>query len=198
MIILHLSDTHGCHRKLKGLPTADIVVHSGDFCMIGSEAEAIDFLNWFCDLPYAHKIFVCGNHDSCLYGAKINGLDENVHYLCNSGVEIDEVKFYGVSMFMEDCVTERQAQNIAKIPANTNVLITYCPPYGILDFDDNINYGSKELLTKVAEIGPQFHLFGHIHASNSIQQIGNTTFVNTAILNSNYCDLQQPHLLKIK
>lgn len=49
MKILHLSDTHGCHRRLKDLPEADVVVHSGDICMVGSEQEAIDFLNWFCD-----------------------------------------------------------------------------------------------------------------------------------------------------
>lgn len=123
-------------------------------------------------------------------------MDKNVHYLCNSGVEIDGVKFYGISMFMEDCVAERPTQNIAKIPANTDVLITHCPPYGILDFDDNINYGSEELLTKVNEITPQFHLFGHIHANNNIQQIGNTTFVNSAILSTNCYNLKQPHLLK--
>ena len=39
--------------------------------MNGSEQEAIDFMNWFCDLPYPHKIFICGNHDACLYGSKI-------------------------------------------------------------------------------------------------------------------------------
>lgn len=198
MKILHLSDTHTRHRALDNLPDADIVVHSGDFCMVGTEAEAIDFMNWFCDLPYAHKIFICGNHDDCLYGANINGLDSNVHYLCNSGVEIDGVKFYGVPMFMGDCVTDRQSRNIANISADTDVLITHCPPYGILDFDDDINYGSEALLTKVAEISPQFHLFGHIHSNNDIRQIGNTTFVNSAIMNSNYCDLQRPHLLKIK
>lgn len=198
MKILHLSDTHSLHRALGNLPKADVVVHSGDFCMVGSEAEAINFLNWFCDLPYAHKIFICGNHDDCLYGANINGLDSNVHYLCNSGIEIGGVKFYGVPMFMGDCVSDRQHRNIAKIPTDTDVLITHTPPYGILDFDDNINYGSEELLTKVSEINPPFHLFGHIHANNGIQQIGNTTFVNSAIMNSNYCDLQQPHLLKIK
>lgn len=192
MKILHLSDTHKRHRALDNLPDADVVVHSGDFCMVGTEAEAIDFMNWFCDLPYAHKIFICGNHDDCLYGAEINGLDPNVHYLCNSGVKINGVKFYGVPMFMEDCVSDRQSRNIANIPADTDVLITHCPPYGILDFDDNINYGSEELLAKVAEISPQLHIFGHIHANNGIQQINNTTFVNSAILNSNYCDLQQP------
>ena len=58
MRILHLSDTHGCHRRLRELPEADVVVHSGDFCMVGTEEEAIDFMNWFCDLPYKHKILL--------------------------------------------------------------------------------------------------------------------------------------------
>ena len=74
---------------------------SGDFTMTGSEREAIDFLNWFCDLPYPHKIFICGNHDECLYEANINGLDNNVHYLCNSGIEIEGLKFYGVTYVYE-------------------------------------------------------------------------------------------------
>ena len=30
MKILHLSDTHGLHRKIKDLPNADVIVHSGD------------------------------------------------------------------------------------------------------------------------------------------------------------------------
>ena len=60
--ILHLSDTHSQHRRLTQLPDADILVHSGDFTMNGSEQEAIDFMNWFCDLSYPHKIFICGNH----------------------------------------------------------------------------------------------------------------------------------------
>ena len=81
MKILHISDTHGCHRRLHDLLQADIVVHSGDFTMNGSEQEALDFMNWFCDLPHPHKIFICGNHDECLYGATIDGLDGNVHYL---------------------------------------------------------------------------------------------------------------------
>ena len=59
--------------------------------MNGSEQEAIDFMNWFCDLSYPHKIFICGNHDACLYRANIDGLDENVHYLCNSGVTINAI-----------------------------------------------------------------------------------------------------------
>lgn len=79
--ILHISDTHGVHHRLRDLPEADVLVHSGDFTMNGSEAEALDFLEWLCDLPYRHKVFVAGNHDACLYGATLDGLDDNVHYL---------------------------------------------------------------------------------------------------------------------
>ena len=41
--IIHLSDTHGVHRRLRDLPEADILVHSGDFTMSGSEAETLDY-----------------------------------------------------------------------------------------------------------------------------------------------------------
>lgn len=55
MTILHISDTHGLHNQLTDLPAADVIVHSGDFTLGGSENEAIEFIQWFCDLPYKHK-----------------------------------------------------------------------------------------------------------------------------------------------
>ena len=58
MKILHLSDTHGLHRKIKDLPNADVIVHSGDISNNGTESEVLDFLNWYIELPYPHKIFV--------------------------------------------------------------------------------------------------------------------------------------------
>ena len=197
MKIIHISDTHGCHRRLTNLPEADVVVHSGDFTMNGSEPEALDFLNWLCDLPYAHKIFICGNHDDCLYGANIDGLDPNVHYLCNSGIEIDGVRFYGVPMFMGDCVTDRQAKNISKIPSDTDVLITHSPAYGILDFDDDINYGDEQILSKVIEVKPRAHLFGHIHSQHGILTEHGITFSNGAIMNADYTNLNQPNLINL-
>ncbi len=197
MKILHLSDTHGCHRRLGELPAADVVVHSGDFTMSGSEAEAVDFLNWFCDLPHRHKIFICGNHDECLYRANIDGLDDNVHYLCNSSVEIDGVRFYGVPMFLADCVSEQQNRNYAAIPDDTDVLITHAPPYGIWDFDDKIHYGSEELLQRVIAVSPRLHLFGHIHRQHGITDNGSTRFSNSAIMNAGYSDLHAPNLIEL-
>lgn len=197
MRILHLSDTHSCHHRLRVLPDADVVVHSGDFCMLGTEQEAIDFLNWFCDLPYRHKIFICGNHDDCLYGANIDGLDSNVHNLCNSGIEIDGVKFYGVPMFMSDCITDRQSRNYANIPTDTDILITHSPAFGILDFDDDINYGSEELLLAATNVNPRIHLFGHIHKQHGIAAIGTTTFSNGAIMNENFSTPNNPNIIEL-
>lgn len=197
MTILHLSDTHGCHRHLQELPEADVVVHSGDFTMTGSEAEAIDFMNWFCDLPYAHKIFICGNHDDCLYGANIDGLDSNVHYLCNSGIEIEGIKFYGVPLFMGDCITDRQFKNYERITSDTDVLITHSPAYGILDFDDDINYGSEELLSRLSDLHLKAHLFGHIHAQHGIKTIDGTIFSNGAIMNAYYTNFANPNIVII-
>ena len=99
--ILHLSDIHGQHRRLSKLPDADVIIHSGDFTMAGTEQEVFDFINWFCDLPYRHKIFIAGNHDDCLYGTELSGLDNNCHNLCNSGINIEGIKFYGVPKAVE-------------------------------------------------------------------------------------------------
>ena len=197
MKILHLSDTHGCHRRLRALPEADVVVHSGDFCMVGSEQEAIDFLNWFCDLPYRHKIFICGNHDDCLYGANIDGLDDNVHYLCNSGIEIEGLRFYGVPMFMSDCITDCQSRNYAHIPEYTDILITHSPAYGILDFDDGINYGSEEILMKLSDLQLKAHLFGHIHAQHGVVKNDGVIFSNGAIINADYSVPNTPNQILI-
>lgn len=202
MKILHLSDTHGAHHRLSELPEADVVVHSGDFCMVGEEREALDFLNWFCDLPYRHKIFICGNHDACLYGANIDGLDSNVHYLCNSGIEIDGLKFYGVPLFMEDCVTERQTRNYANIPVDTDVLVTHSPAYGILDLDDGIDgefihYGSEEILSRVMSVHPLAHLFGHIHRQHGLTEQNGIIFSNGAIMNEDYSKLNIPNIIEL-
>ena len=197
MKILHISDTHGAHRRMGKLPNADVLVHSGDFTMTGSEAEAIEFMNWFCDLPHKHKIFICGNHDECLYGANIDGLDGNVHYLYNSGVEIEGIKFYGIPLFMGDSMFGKQNRFYEKIPGGTDVLITHCPPYRILDFDLDHNWGSEELLAAVTKLSPQAHLFGHIHKSHGIERIGSTIFSKAAIMNEDYTILQSPNLIEI-
>jgi Icc-related predicted phosphoesterase len=197
MLILHLSDSHSKHHEIRNLPPADIIIHSGDISFAGSENEVMDFIEWFGRLPYKYKIFIAGNHDFCLFDAKIDGLSQNCFYLCNSSVTIQGVKFYGLPMFMEDAMSGDYDTYIQKIPIDTNVLITHQPPYSILDYSANINHGDSNLLEIVLKIKPKFHLFGHIHGSYGIEKSENTTFVNAAILSENYELINEPILLQI-
>jgi Icc-related predicted phosphoesterase len=186
MKILHISDTHNRHRELKNLPKADVIVHSGDVSEVGTDNEVIDFMNWFCDLDYKHKIFIAGNHDFCLEDAdKIEGLDANCHFLQASGVEIEGIKFWGVPLFFcSEIAPTKYEHRIDAIPADTDVLITHNPPYEILDTSD-VSYGCRDLLKRILKVKPKYHLFGHIHEAYGIHKTNATTYINAAILDEN-------------
>ena len=171
MKILHISDTHNKHQLLKYLPEADVIVHTGDITEDGTEDEVKNFIEWFSSLPYAHKIFIAGNHDNCLYGAKIEGLPDNVHYLCNEGITIDGIKFYGEPMFLEDDLEGNFPELFSRIPDDTDVLLTHQPPLGILDEQDGINYGDNHLYKRVMDVRPKYHLFGHLHHTEKTQEV---------------------------
>lgn len=197
MNILHLSDTHGLHQLLGELPAADVIVHSGDFTMAGTEREVYDFLNWFLDLPYPEKILVAGNHDDCLLGAEIEGLDANCHYLCDSATTINGVRFYGVPAFMERAMDGSLTKAVREIPGDTQILVTHQPPLEILDFAGRRHYGSKDLLQRVREIKPKLHLFGHIHDAYGQMTDQGTLFSNASVVDEHYKLKNAPRLLHL-
>lgn len=63
--IATISDTHDMLNKVD-VPTADVVVHAGDFTRIGKQAEIRKFRKQFESLPHQYKIFIAGNHDLSL------------------------------------------------------------------------------------------------------------------------------------
>ena len=71
------------------------------------------------------------------------------------------------------------------------------PPYGILDRDGSILYGSRELLGRVRVIHPSLHLFGHIHKSYGITSEGVTVFCNAAIMEEGYDNLNAQNVLSL-
>ena len=100
-------------------------------------------------------------------------------------------------MFMEDCVSGHQEQLYAAIPDDTDVLVTHTPPYGILDRDGSILYGSRVLLGRVRVVRPRLHLFGHIHKSHGALSDGVTVFSNAAIMDEGYDNLNAPNVLSL-
>ena len=187
MKILHISDTHGRHMELGELPKADVLVHTGDLSNWGSEDEVLTAVEWLMGLPYKYKVFLAGNHDFCLFDAEnIEGLPENVYFLHNSGVVIEGVSFWGITF------------TNPKVPADkvVDVLVSHEPPKGILDYENDMHWGSPQVLDMVTELHPKYHLFGHVHDNNGIVTIEETTFVNSSIMNRNNCMDNPPRLIK--
>ena len=73
-----------------------------------------------------------------------------------------------------------------------DVLITHCPPYGILDVVDGEHQGSSSLMERVMQIKPKYHIFGHIHEGYGKYEENGTTFLNVSVLDSWYRMLREP------
>ncbi len=60
--IVLISDTHGKHTQLN-LAKGDMLIHAGDVSSSGKKEQVFDFIEWFSNQNYKHKIFIAGNHD---------------------------------------------------------------------------------------------------------------------------------------
>ena len=98
MRITFISDTHGQHAKLQIPEDTDILVHAGDVSGRGQLSEVKDFVDWFTELPFRHKIFIAGNHDFLMEknpGAFRELLNDKIIYLENEAVEVEGIRFWG-------------------------------------------------------------------------------------------------------
>ena len=189
MTILQISDTHNRHGLLQNMPMADVLIHCGDFTDRGTEAEVLDFLNWFIALPHPHKLFVTGNHDLCLWDAEdIVDLPPNVLFLQDKACEIEGVKFFGLGYNHSERL----------IPNAVDVLITHEPPMMIRDKSNQTHWGNLPLRNRVMEVKPKFHLFGHAHESYGTDVFSNTVFSNGAVLDDQYHLVNAPTLLTLE
>jgi len=197
MKILFLSDTHGLHQKLRDLPQADILIHSGDISNRGRDAEVEDFIKWFSAQNYQYKVFIAGNHDFYFEGMTVERmqklLPQDVYYLCDTGITIEGLNIWGSPVtpwFFDWAFNRKRGKDISRhwklIPENTDILITHGPPFGILDRTEaGLNAGCEDLLAEVNMIKPKYHLFGHIHEGYGMRESSYTTFVNGSILDQN-------------
>ncbi len=188
MKILHLSDTHGLHHRILELPKADVIVHSGDISHNGDESEVLDFLNWFIELPYKHKIFITGNHDLCLWDAEgIEDLPSNIYFLQDCSIDIDGIKFFGLGYNHSE----------EMIPDNTDIVITHEPPVMILDESSGTHWGNAPLRNRIFKVKPRYHLFGHAHNGyGTIEQDG-IVFSNAALLDDRLKMTRKPKVFEL-
>jgi Icc-related predicted phosphoesterase len=213
--LVFVSDTHGYLQDVK-LPEGDILVHAGDLSSVGEITEISKVMYQFEKLlsKYSHIIFIAGNHDK-LYErnldlAKSLIYEKNIHYLQDEELVIDGIKFYGSPWtleffdwaFMYD--RDESGKEIwAKIPEDTDVLISHSPPYGKLDkvtpwgHYTEEHAGCKHLLERVLEVKPKVHVFGHIHGSHGYIQGISTLYINASSCDENYRAVNKPFVVDI-
>jgi Icc-related predicted phosphoesterase len=220
MKIVAISDTHNQHdylTKWDWLPPADVLVHGGDVSLQGKEYEVKAFFEWFFRLDqYKHKIFVAGNHD-WLFERQPNLIKNTifppgVHYLNDSGVDIEGVKFWGSPIqpwFHNWAFNRDRGADIKKhwdlIPVDTDVLITHGPPYGILDevlyesrFNPEKKVGCRDLTEKIKELTKlKAHIFGHIHEAYGEEIHEGVKYMNASFVTRGHEAINRPHLFEI-
>lgn len=209
MKIVFISDTHGKHEYLTSkaynniLGKGDVLVHAGDVSNVGKFFEIKEFLDWFSNTEFTHKIFIAGNHD---FGFETNFditpeyKEKGVHYLFDNEVVIDGIKFYG-SPWQPEFNNwafnlprgEKLAEKWDKIPIDTDVLITHGPAYGMLDYTINgQQVGCVDLYHRIMEVQPKIHVCGHIHWAYGQKNHFGIEFINACTLNEKYQHENEP------
>lgn len=196
MQITCISDTHNFHDKLILPNGGDIILHAGDLTESGTKRELKLFFEWFSKLPFKNKICIAGNHDFFLEKASQEEIDNiipnNVHYLKESSVVLNGIKFWGSPYipFEQSWAFTKSHYEIerhwSQIPKDTDVLITHIPPKGILDeSSQQLEIGCPSLRKEVKLKKPKVHVFGHIHENYGKVRLRNTTYINATSFFSN-------------
>lgn len=209
MIIDCVSDLHGHLPELEG---GDLLIVAGDLTASDQHTQYLDFFEWLVNQKYTKKVIIGGNHDTFLSDMHTLAVEEELgiqedcdyEYLCDSGTEFEGLKiwgspwtcwFYGVNprctAFMR---SEGELEGKwAKIPDDTDILVTHSPPFAILDQDRmGVNLGDMFLKERIDQMSIKLHVFGHIHAGHGRAKVNDTVFVNAAITNDKYKPVNEP------
>ena len=89
-------------------------------------------------------------------------------------------------------------QSYANIPDDVEVLITHCPPKGILDKLRTKELGSPELAYQYPRLTKlKAHLWGHIHYSYGLLNKDGVYYSNAAICNEAYEAVNKENVIEL-
>jgi Icc-related predicted phosphoesterase len=177
--IFAFSDTHGKHRKLQIPQDTDIIVCAGDVCDAGDEEQIQDFFDWYAEQPAKHKLFVPGNHDLPFefvpeYAA--SRLPADITYIEQGSTIWEGIQFYVLPARMG--LHEATAPKF--LPNDIDILVSHCPPAGILD---DGRWGCPILRKLIDNAEPKIHLFGHCHSTANMNICNyKTVFYNIVVV----------------
>jgi len=220
MKIVCISDMHG---NLLSIPECQILLIAGDICPTSNHSPVFQsnwldttFREWLKLVPARHIIGTTGNHD-LIFQDFPHLVPEELpwHYLQDSSIVLDGLKFYGTPWQNYFCnwafnAPEKDveehflAEKFNQIPDDTDVLICHSPPYGYGDqVKQNVAWatdehlGSKALMSRIKQIKPKLVCYGHIHTGNSINVLDDIKMVNASLLNEDYRVVNEPVIIEL-
>lgn len=215
-----ISDTHS-QLKYVNIPDGDILLHSGDLTGRGGIQETSREVYEISKHRQRFKAIVLieGNHDRL---GEFNPtamdqmcLDSGITLLRDTSTTIEGFKFYGSPYTPE---FHNWAFNLPRgqalkdkwslIPDDTQILMTHCPPMGILDnvqrYDavaakwEIEHAGCANLYNRIQDLKYlKLSVFGHLHANHGQFQIGNTTFINASTCTEKYNPSNPPIVIDL-
>ena len=235
MKIAAISDTHGQLGPIRTAPECDVLVIAGDICPdfepSARGSNVVRQRNWLRnDFNRAcvevvesgrvgHIVLTPGNHD-WVFSEPIGAdsfstgfFPDNVHFVNDTSVVIDGVKFYGTPWslqffdwaFMSDDLALKSVY--AKMPNDVDVLVSHGPLHNHGDDVVRVihrggrklemleHVGSKALAARVAEVMPKYVFTGHIHdASHKVFTMNlakPVNVVNVSVLDDAYNVVRQ-------
>jgi Icc-related predicted phosphoesterase len=199
--IVCMSDLHNIGLFYE-VPDGDILIIAGDICGVGIEDEIKEFDEFLALQNHSAKLVIAGNHDFLFEDyspEKAKKLLKHGIYLEDSGIDIYGVKYWGSpwqpwfgGWAFNVQRRYKLAEVWAKIPSDTDVLITHSPPHGILDVVDGEHVGCKDLANALERVRPQLHVFGHVHQGYGMTELCGTIYVNAALRDEQYRLINRP------
>lgn len=210
MRLVCLSDTHSLHEQIESIPDGDVLIHAGDCTGNGSIPRGFEAVEWLGSLPHRHKILIAGNHDFCFedYSAWMREQCEKcgVIYLEDESVVIDGFRFHGSpwTPFFRNMAFNakpaKMAEVMAKVPDDTDVLITHGPPRGIRDYvpSDDLSVGCLSIQARLGFLNNlKAHVFGHIHEGYGCTEKNGVIYANASTCTEKYRPTNPPIIIDL-
>jgi len=210
------SDLHGRTLPTIDPSNTDLVLVAGD---IAPGYEVGDwqydwvkrvFIPWCKKLAPTQIVLIGGNRD--YYLETTRRWPRNVHYLKDKAITLFGLKIYGTpwiermvgrSPSMFELYPSELAKVYAKIPEDTDILLTHMPPHcprSNLDLDEarGYYYGNDDLYKAIRRVQPKLAVCGHVHdGDHKPCKVGKTTVANVSIINSARIPINKPFRFRL-
>lgn len=210
MKIVATSDTHFPFSQ-DLIEEGDVFIHAGDLMYSGLPNEWYPRVDSLKALEgYRTKLLVPGNHDyhlqnyAGLASSELRKAGVFVLTDYRPTVELDGVKYLGIPFVTglpgwafnreEEWVLD-WLRNVTK-DFKPDVVISHAPVYGILDavypdkekYRDQLHVGGQAMNRwfYAQDIAPKLWVHGHIHESYGAEKVEDTMFMNVAMCDRNY------------